>query len=73
MLPLRNGSTGQYDLLCVKYTVVDIPGYYTLNAFVYGICQIPRILQKGGKLVFETTNCMKVFNELHNGLLCDGG
>ena len=30
--------------------VVCTTGYYTLNAFVYGICQISRVLQKGGKL-----------------------
>ena len=27
--------------------VVGTPGYYTLNAFVYDICQIPYVLQKG--------------------------
>ena len=42
--------------------VVGTPGYYTLSAFVYGICQIPRVLQKGRKLVLEMTNSVEVFN-----------
>ena len=38
--------------------VVGTPRYYTLNAFACGICQIPCVLQKGRKLVFEMTNCV---------------
>ena len=36
------------------FEVVGTPGYYTLNAFVYVICQIPRVLQKGGKRLVVT-------------------